>query len=318
MGFFSGIKKAFKKVFDVAKVVAPVALLAGAVIFSGGAALGLAPLGIAGGWGAAASTLTSSLGLTGTLGSVLTGAVTNAGFGALAGGALSLVTGGDPMKGIQQGALAGGVAGGIGGALGMTGGAASAAEGASNISSTPATMAPQSGFTAQAASSGVASNGAAGTVGRGFSAMTATPPAAGPSLGVPQMVGQAAAPATAAPGVAGGAATGGAVAAPVTQAAAAPQSGFLKFLNDNPAVATMGGQALTGFAQGVMSGEDAKDVERLRQQEYDRRAGSYSVDPAVYSAPGYASNSQYQTPEQKYGRRRWQYDRETRSMVKNA
>lgn len=151
MGLFSGLKKVFKKVTKVLVKVAPIALLAGAAIFTGGAALGLAPF--AGGWGAAAAGFASNLGLTGALGSVVTGAVTQAGYGALAGGLISGVTGGDPLKGAQMGALTGAVTGGVTGGLGFAtdplgGAAAQAAPGA-----TPATS--PTGFASFTAPNGV-------------------------------------------------------------------------------------------------------------------------------------------------------------------
>ncbi|WP_022727212.1 hypothetical protein [Fodinicurvata sediminis] len=99
------------------KKILPLALAAGAAVFTGGAALGLAPL--AGGWGAAVSGAVSQLGATGVLGSTLTGAITQAGYGALVGGAVSAVTGGDIMKGVQTGGLGGAISGGVMGGLGM-------------------------------------------------------------------------------------------------------------------------------------------------------------------------------------------------------
>lgn len=114
-GIVKGVKKAFKKVGKVAKKVAPIALAAGAAYFTGGAALGLA--GTAGGWGAAASSAVSSLGATGTLGSVLTGAATQAGYGALAGAGISAVTGGNVSKGMRTGAMTGAVTGGVSGGM---------------------------------------------------------------------------------------------------------------------------------------------------------------------------------------------------------
>lgn len=113
-----GVKKVFKKVAKVVKKVAPIVLAVGAVVFTGGAALGLA--GAAGaGWGAAAAQVASTLGATGTLGSVITGAITQAGYGAVAGGVLAELSGGDFADGMKRGALAGAVSGGVMGGLGM-------------------------------------------------------------------------------------------------------------------------------------------------------------------------------------------------------
>lgn len=112
-----GVKKVFKKVAKVVKKVAPVALAVGALVFTGGAALGVGSM--AGGWGAAASTMAGKLGLGSTLTSALTGAVTQAGYGALAGGVMSELSGGDFMDGATRGAMAGAVTGGVMGGLGM-------------------------------------------------------------------------------------------------------------------------------------------------------------------------------------------------------
>jgi len=116
-GLVKGVKKVFSKVLKVVKKVAPVILAAAAIYFTAGAALGIS--GAAGGWGAAASSLSSNLGLTGTLGKIVTGAVTQAGYGAAIGGVTSFVTGGDVMKGMQTGAAAGAVTGGITGGIGF-------------------------------------------------------------------------------------------------------------------------------------------------------------------------------------------------------
>lgn len=108
---FKGIKKVFKKVVKVVKKVAAPVLAIGALVFTGGAALGLAPL--AGGWGAAASAVTAKLGATGVLGSALTGAITQAGYGALTGGLISEVSGGSFSQGARAGATVGAVTGGL-------------------------------------------------------------------------------------------------------------------------------------------------------------------------------------------------------------
>lgn len=113
-GVFKKIKKVFKKVVKVVKKVLPIALVAGAAIFTGGAALGILPS-----FGSAVGGLVSSLGISGTLGGVLTGAVTNAGLGGLVGG----IMGG--KKGMMSGIVTGGLLGGAMGAAGQfTSGAA--------------------------------------------------------------------------------------------------------------------------------------------------------------------------------------------------
>ena len=108
-GAVKAIKKVFRKAVKAVKKFAPVILAAAAIYFTVGAAQGVA--GTAGGW------LSSGLGLSGTLGSVVSGAVTQAGYGALIGGGLAAVTGGDVSKGLLRGAVAGGVTGGLTGAF---------------------------------------------------------------------------------------------------------------------------------------------------------------------------------------------------------
>jgi hypothetical protein len=111
-GVAKGVKKVFKTVGKVAKKVLPFALPAAALIFTGGAALGLTPS-----FGAMAGGLIGKLGLGSTMSSVLTGAVTHAGFGGLAGGAIGALTGGKQgmRKGLGLGQLAGAATGGISG-----------------------------------------------------------------------------------------------------------------------------------------------------------------------------------------------------------
>ncbi len=107
-GFLKGIGKVFKSVFKVVKKVLPYALAIGAVVLTGGAALGVLP---------AMSTMMAGavggLGLSAGVMGALTSAVTMAGYGGLAG----LITGGP--KGLLKGALYGGLAGGAGSALGL-------------------------------------------------------------------------------------------------------------------------------------------------------------------------------------------------------
>lgn len=112
---FKGIKKVFKKVVNVVKKIAPVVLAVAAIVYTGGAALGLSSF--AGGWGAAAATVSQSLGASGVLGSALTGAITQAGYGALVGGAAAAATGGSVSRGLQRGAAAGAITGGVTGTV---------------------------------------------------------------------------------------------------------------------------------------------------------------------------------------------------------
>lgn len=117
-GLVKGIKKTFKRISKsgVGKILGG-ALLLGAVVFTGGAALGLPAM--AGGWGGAVTSGLGALGISGTgaIGSALTGAVTQAGFGAAIGGVASAATGGDFLEGAAQGAMVGAVTGGVTGAF---------------------------------------------------------------------------------------------------------------------------------------------------------------------------------------------------------
>ena len=108
-GFFKSIGKIFGKILKVIIKIAPYALAAAAVIFTGGAALGLGFA--AGGFAGAVGGVVSSLGLSAAVTGALTGAITSAGFGA----ALGFVTGGE--KGMQKGALMGLLTGGVMGAV---------------------------------------------------------------------------------------------------------------------------------------------------------------------------------------------------------
>ena len=115
-GVVKSAKKVFKKVGKAVKKVLPIALGVGAVVFTAGAALGVGSM--AGGWGAAVGKLTSGIGMSGTLGNIVTGAVTQAGYGAAMGAATSAITGGDIGDGAFYGAAAGTATGGVSGALG--------------------------------------------------------------------------------------------------------------------------------------------------------------------------------------------------------
>lgn len=80
-GLFKSIGKVFKKAVKVIKKIAVPALAVAAVVFTGGAALGVLPA-----MSSALGGVVSSLGLSSGLTSALTTGLTNAGFGALLGG----------------------------------------------------------------------------------------------------------------------------------------------------------------------------------------------------------------------------------------
>ena len=144
-GVFKSIGKVFKKVVKVVKKVLPYALAAAAVVFTGGAALGVLPA-----FAPAVGGLGSSLGVGSTLGGVLTGAITKAGFGAAIGGILG------GKAGMKAGLVTGAITGGLGGLLGAAGGAAAPAaggaptgviKGASDMLGGAATQAAESSLT---------------------------------------------------------------------------------------------------------------------------------------------------------------------------
>lgn len=112
-----GIKKAFKKVGKFLKKALPIVLAVGALVFTGGAALGLTSVAW-GGAGGIASTIGSAIGGSGVVGSALTGAITQAGYGALAGGVISKASGGSFSQGAKAGAITGAITGGVSHAYG--------------------------------------------------------------------------------------------------------------------------------------------------------------------------------------------------------
>ena len=122
------------------KKVAPIALLAAAAFFTFGAALG-----ITAGWGAIVSGAMAKVGLSGALANVVGGAVAQAGYGALAGGAMGAVTGKGLLKGAQQGALAGAITGGVAGGFGLGPGTTAGSPTASGVAppSAPPIIGPQ-------------------------------------------------------------------------------------------------------------------------------------------------------------------------------
>lgn len=172
---FKAIGKVFKSVVKVVKKVALPALMIGAVVLTGGAALGVLP---------AVGSVLGSIGISGTLASVLGGAITAGATGALLGGATSALSGGSFWKGATSGFLGGAVTGGLLGGLGVVGpngifgsmghGAAAAgqaaATGAINVNSA-ATASAVNGWLGS--STGLAATGAAAPVATGAGAMSA-------------------------------------------------------------------------------------------------------------------------------------------------
>ena len=133
-GAVKSVKKVFKKVIKPIKKVLPIALAVGAVVFTAGNALGAMPS-----WGEAVSSMTG----TSTLGNILGGAITQAGYGAAIGAAGAAVTGNDITTGAGYGAAAGAITGGITGAMApSTPGAPATPSAPGSPTSTPITQTP--------------------------------------------------------------------------------------------------------------------------------------------------------------------------------
>jgi hypothetical protein len=111
-GAIKSATKVFARVVKPIKKILPIALAAGAIFFTAGSALGLTPT-----LGEAVGGALGKIGLDGTVGNVLTGAITHAGIGSALGAGGALVSGGDPMKAAQLGTLAGAATGAVTGAL---------------------------------------------------------------------------------------------------------------------------------------------------------------------------------------------------------
>lgn len=112
-GIMKSIGKTFKKIVPNLKKILPYGLAIGALVFTAGAALGALPS-----WGTAVQGVVAKLGISETLAGALTGAVTQAGYGAALGAGGALLAGKDPSKGALLGALTGAVTGGVSGGLG--------------------------------------------------------------------------------------------------------------------------------------------------------------------------------------------------------
>lgn len=214
------IGKVFKKVVKVVKKIALPALAIGAVVLTGGAALGVLPaLGGAGG-------LLASIGITGPLAGILTSAASSAAFGAVG----AALTGGSIIKGATTGFILGGAMGGIGAlTAGGTGAAAQAAKTAAQGATNG--LVPGAADAAKAAAGGGLGGGAGSIASQGMSWLD---------------------------GVGGTVASGPAqVVAPAVTTAAVPTSGgILSGITQNPQIM---GQMLNGLGQGMMASEQAKE-----------------------------------------------------------
>ncbi len=134
----SGVLDVVGKIFDVVTDVisfVPETIASAATFFTGGVALGASTFS----WSDTVSQFITDMGGTGILGSVLSGAITTAGYGAVTGGLTALLTGGNFGKGVGLGALVGGVAGGANAALNAApvGAAQAPSQAASSVGPTP-------------------------------------------------------------------------------------------------------------------------------------------------------------------------------------
>lgn len=326
-----GVGKVFKKVIKVAKKVLPIALAVGAVVFTGGAALGLTPT-----FAGAIGGVVAKLGIGGAVAGALTGAVTSAGFGAALGG----VTGG--MKGMQQGALMGALTGGALGALspstfGIVRGADGAWTTANTIRTGSAFGAAGSGNEiARNATTGfyerVASTGANAATGSGLAAgmqkavpgtMNSAPTLAArtmpgaTNLAMPAGMQKAVGPMMSG-GLNGGGAIGGVTGAAgaatvpvgtppiagITPAAAPAQGGVMGFLNQNPLIA---GQVLSRVGAGLSGGDGNSDLIRERAEE-ERKSAQLAYGN-IYSSGSAFGQKPYAPPPA-----RWVYNPETNAV----
>ena len=297
-GVIKSIGKAFKKVVKVVKVVAPIALAVGAVVMTGGAALGLTPTFAAG-----IGSVVGGLGLSTTLTGALTGAVVSAGFGSAVGGATAAATGNNVLKGMQKGAAVGAVTGGVAGAV-----------------------AP-SAFGISGATSATTPTGTTGLLNAGRQAISA------PTLGAAPLALDAV-PAISATGALGGAASAGLASAagiaapalasaplavnavPAISAAASGGGGLLGFASQNPMLA---GSLISGAAKGLggTSGDGRTYADQQDSQEDSSKfayGGAYAGKADPFGLKPYATPSiapAYTPPAGP----RWQYDSKTNSIV---
>ena len=293
-GVVKTVKKVFKKVTNVVKKVAPIALGVGALVFTGGAALGLPAL--AGGFGGAVSSALGAVGVnaTGALGSVLTGAVTQAGYGAAIGGVTSMVSGGDFKDGAKMGAAAGAITGGLTGAFGSATRAVSGA--AQGVTGQP-TIATKN-------LPSLANGG--GPLARPENLVAAVDSAPVTYSSAPQAVQTAAqtAPAyTSAPTYAS---------AP-TEAATSIGSGLGKFLNNDVVVQTLAGAAKGAISgMGGNEGDDSTAQQIAYQREEQQRiTDSYDIAPGTLDRVSAVDTPRARTPRRSTAR----YDRDQGRIV---
>lgn len=250
-GVLKSIGRVFKKVLKTVKKIALPVLAIGAVVLTGGAALGALP---------ALGTTLGSLGLGATATGVLTAAAQGATIGALG----SAVTGGNIIKGATSGFLAGGLTGGIGAIAGGAGGAASAAGSASG------TIAP----TAGAQLTSTFGNQLVGAL-PNVASSAALPSTFGNSLisSLPNVGGGIGSVAS---GGLGAAASLGPVLNTTMPTGGVPAGGggiggIFKGMDP-----LMKGQLISGIGQGLLANEQIKAQRRAQREERDRIEASYA------------------------------------------
>ncbi|MBB4287612.1 hypothetical protein [Roseospira goensis] len=240
---------------DAGKIVSG-AIGAAAAVFTVGSALAGGSGGssiFSGGWSGAAGAVGDLFGAGSTIGNVVSRGLAYAGYGALAGGALSLLTGDDPLDGMAKGAMTGGIAGAGMGLLGFGQDAATAA----------------GGLTA----AGGAGSAVGGVGGAADVAGAAGLPASQAARIGPQMASAAAGGAL--PTAAGGVPAGG--------------DGLLGWVERNP---TLAGHVVSGLGSGLSSmafADEALDAQEARtrgdlavqQQRADILAANYRTGQPV-------------------------------------
>lgn len=282
-GVAKTIGKVFSKIGDVVKKVAAPLLAIGAIVFTGGAALGLAPL--AGGWGGAVASGLGALGA--PTGGVLASVLTQAGTGAALGGLTSLATGNDFAQGAALGATGGALTGGISGMIGS--GVTAAASSAPNLSG-PMTMST-----------------------RNLTAAAGIPQAAAVAPTAPV------AATTAAPVVAAAPAT---ATVPTAQGVVSKALGGIGKFISSEGGGQIVGNTISGIGQGLLSGMAAKDEAQALEDQQQRITDSYDIKPGALGIGAMADGGR-PTAEQQYGRstarqrREWRYDRDRREIVRS-
>lgn len=299
-GVFRAIGKVFKSVVKVVKKIALPVLMVGAVVLTGGAAIGALP---------AIGSVLGSIGISGTLASVLGGAISMGAVGAVTGGLKAAITGKDIMKGavggFVPGALTGGLLGGVGlispnGILSDMGvGSTTAHLKGLADTGTLAKFAPNVTQADLAARGITQPGGGVSSVTRTGASLTQPNNMVQDTLGVNSQGPGIMGPTSAAPPVAAPASTGsggllsmgsgaalppgfGGAGADIAMTgvggagAAAAASGGGSLLSA-PSLLQLGGSIISGFAQGSASKSAAEAEAKALQDQYDRIARNYGV-----------------------------------------